>query len=87
MVENDWENCAPDHPISVLHMHGTNDPLIPYDGAENWSLGRMPSAPDIVRYWVDQNGLERAEFEGKVEQALISGNTITTRLFRWSSLS
>jgi polyhydroxybutyrate depolymerase len=29
-VSSDWTDCTPSRPVSVLALHGTADPLIPY---------------------------------------------------------
>jgi polyhydroxybutyrate depolymerase len=29
-AESDFTQCRPSRPVSVLHIHGTEDPLIPY---------------------------------------------------------
>ncbi len=42
--------CRPSHPVSVLMIHGTDDPLIPFGGG-----GRrrqvLLSAPDTAQHW------------------------------------
>ena len=40
----------PLHPIPVIHLHGTNDYVIPYNGNEYYS-----SAQDVISYWVNFN--------------------------------
>lgn len=42
--------CAPTHPMPLLHFHGTADGLVAYDGAG----GR--SVPDLVAWWAERNG-------------------------------
>ena len=59
MSENLALNCSPSKAISVLVMHGMNDPLIPFDGGEvhfgRLMLGRVLSISDTVKYWVNYN--------------------------------
>jgi polyhydroxybutyrate depolymerase len=47
------------HPISVLFMNGTADPLLPYDGGEVapsiGGRGAVLSAQESVDYWIDFN--------------------------------
>jgi polyhydroxybutyrate depolymerase len=63
------ENFAPahphaaPHPVPLLAVHGTADPLAPYDGGEAslWgeqSRGRVLSAPDSAAYFARRNGHE-----------------------------
>jgi len=53
---------APARPVPVLAIHGTRDPLVPYDGgmASLWGLmprGRGLSAPDSAAYFAACNGI------------------------------
>ncbi len=63
----------PEHPVSILFMNGTKDPLVPYDGGEvvvdlfpnlsklsrreQPSRGKCISTDDAVALWVKRNGL------------------------------
>lgn len=59
----------PKHPVSILYMNGTEDPLIPYEGGEvtvefaprlqrnQPSRGRGISTDDAVQLWLLRNGL------------------------------
>jgi polyhydroxybutyrate depolymerase len=38
------------HPIPVLHLHGTSDDVISYDGSSDYN-----SAQDVLDYWVNFN--------------------------------
>lgn len=59
MPQNLVARCTPRRAVSVLIMHGTADPLIPYAGGEiagggtrRGYGGRALSAADSVRFWV-----------------------------------
>jgi polyhydroxybutyrate depolymerase len=43
--------CHPDHPLSILEMHGTADPVVPYRGGAG-------DVPGWVRRWVAHNGCD-----------------------------
>jgi polyhydroxybutyrate depolymerase len=49
------ENCAPLHPVPVLIMNGTEDPLVKWDGGEIKFLGdtrgEVRSADETVTFW------------------------------------
>ena len=49
------ESCDIDDPMSILHIHGTADEIIPYDSEWDWkswdSVGRMHSVPGLVDAW------------------------------------
>ena len=52
--------CGPPaHPVSVLFMNGTADPLLPYEGGEvakGWGKrGSVISADASVHYWIKHN--------------------------------
>jgi polyhydroxybutyrate depolymerase len=50
MTPNSRFACQVVRPFPVLQIHGTEDPVVPYDGA-NWSI----SIPDVLDYWSDNN--------------------------------
>jgi polyhydroxybutyrate depolymerase len=45
--------CRPPRAVPVLHIHGTDDRVVPYDG---W--GGALSAPATVRGWAERNGCD-----------------------------
>src|SRR5690606_33059573 len=51
------EDCVPSRPVSVLHVHGTADETIAYEGA---SLGSFvyPSARTAVLRWAARAGCD-----------------------------
>jgi polyhydroxybutyrate depolymerase len=50
--------CRSPHPTSVMHIHGTADPLIPYNGGQGFSVINGPSVPEVNAFWrnVDRCG-------------------------------
>ncbi len=38
------------HPMPVIHLHGTSDGVIPYDGSSDWS-----SAESVLNHWINFN--------------------------------
>jgi len=58
MPESLSVSCKPVKPISVLIIHGTNDPLIPYQGGALTRTtlgGNVLSAPDATKFWATHN--------------------------------
>lgn len=43
-------NAPTTHPMPVIHLHGTSDGTIPYNGSSDWS-----SAQSVIDYWVNFN--------------------------------
>lgn len=44
------QSCNPDRPVPVMQIHGTNDDVVPYEGAA-WSIG----VADVIDFWVEHN--------------------------------
>ena len=49
----DWQDCPNGARVSLLHIHGLNDPLVRYDGSSHWSGAWVgsPPVPNLVHYW------------------------------------
>jgi polyhydroxybutyrate depolymerase len=60
--------CPSPHPTSVMHIHGTADPLVPYEGGQGFSVINGPSVPEINAFWrnVDHCGAPAATSSGRV---------------------
>lgn len=50
MIPTTFNTCNPQHPTPILQIHGTNDPLVPYNG-NSISV----SVDDVLQYWVNYN--------------------------------
>jgi polyhydroxybutyrate depolymerase len=50
----DFTNCEIDQPLSVLVIHGTEDPTIPYEGRDN----EVPPVHLWVEHWAMRNGCD-----------------------------
>jgi polyhydroxybutyrate depolymerase len=62
--------CATPHPTSVMHIHGTADRLIRYDGGPGAGVARIdgPPVPDLNSFWrgVDECQAPVATVDGAV---------------------
>jgi polyhydroxybutyrate depolymerase len=62
--------CRSPHPASVMHIHGTADRLIPYNGGRGAGVAHIngPSAPDVDAFWRNVNhcGAPADTMSGKV---------------------
>ena len=45
---------VPSHPMPILHLHGTQDSVIPYDGNTSYA-----SVQTTLKYWIDFNNTSR----------------------------
>jgi polyhydroxybutyrate depolymerase len=52
--------CAAPHPTSVMHIHGTGDRLIPYNGGQGAGVERIdgPAVPDLNAFWRNVDGCD-----------------------------
>ncbi len=60
--------CRSPHRTSVMDIHGTADPLVPYRGGQGFSVINGPSAAEVNAFWrnVDQCGAPQATTSGRV---------------------
>ena len=77
------ERDAPDNPVHILQIHGTDDGTIAYDGAEIQG-NNYPSALQSVSRWASYNGCdaEGAERELRDLEATIEGHESSVLLFQ-----
>lgn len=54
------KDCNPSRPIPVLHIHGTGDKIVPYDGSK--TLGFI-GAPESTKDWAQRNGCKTTTTE------------------------
>lgn len=52
MTPETYRDCAPTRPIPMLHLHGTTDNIVPFDGGYPWTT----SIDSVIKYWVAHNG-------------------------------
>lgn len=44
------DNCNPQRPVPVMQIHGTQDPIVPYNGSNNFL-----SMDELISHWVEHN--------------------------------
>ena len=49
------DECKPKRPVPILHMHGTKDSLVPFEGTEK-KLVKMRSVDETIQAWVKIDG-------------------------------
>lgn len=74
--------CHPSGKIPVIIMHGTSDPIVPFNGGDlNSGRGSVLSTLDAVHYWAGINGASLSS-TGTVEiNTANDGTTITHQYF------
>jgi polyhydroxybutyrate depolymerase len=52
-----WEDCNPEHPVPAIIFHGTDDPIVPFDGGPSSFFNiPFPEISNWVRVLAAQNG-------------------------------
>ncbi|PKO14321.1 MAG: hypothetical protein CVU39_14890 [Chloroflexi bacterium HGW-Chloroflexi-10] len=52
-----WEDCNPAHPVPAILFHGTNDPIVPYQGGPSRAFNHpFPYIPDWASTLAAHNG-------------------------------
>jgi polyhydroxybutyrate depolymerase len=75
MTEQLTDICEPDRPFSVLFLHGTADPLIPYAGRP----GAFPPAPETPSFWAEQNSCSPNPLSEDIDDVVTDDNSTVTR--------
>jgi polyhydroxybutyrate depolymerase len=79
MTEQLTDICESARPLSVLFLHGTEDPLIPYAGRP----GAFPPAPETPSFWAEQNSCSPNPLSGDIEDVVADDNSTAT-LFKYT---
>ena len=56
MSEYDFDNCNPEEVVPVIHLHGTADYLVSYNGGEDWGPWGDEGVPEIIDLWTGMMG-------------------------------
>ena len=57
-----FNNCRPDAPIPIIHIHGADDGMVPIAGSVDKATGvKGPGAREIVEYFANLNEVVRQE--------------------------
>jgi polyhydroxybutyrate depolymerase len=59
------DSCTPAHPVAVIALHGTADPIVPYDESIDSPMpdpvdATMDALPPSVQFWIAQDGCSAA---------------------------
>jgi polyhydroxybutyrate depolymerase len=77
----------PAHPVSVIHIHGTHDPLVPYTGGSPRGAAGFMSVAESVDLWVAANGCSptpATETVGAVRRETYTGGHDGTEVTLWT---
>lgn len=65
--------CSPERPLPTLQVHGTADPMVPFEGGWNWS-----SAFDTANFWANLNNCEANPSSVELEDVATDDNSSVT---------
>lgn len=72
MTPQTFDACDPNHPTPILQIHGTDDAVVPYEGA-NFSK----SIDEVLAYWVDYNNCNPTPTISELPNTnIIDGSTV-----------
>ncbi|MBI2901630.1 MAG: esterase [Planctomycetes bacterium] len=76
------EKLKPSKPVPLLYIHGTDDPVLGYDGTDRFTKRRMSlGAEEFVAWWAKKNGCgEKPEVEALPDRA-DDGTTVERRTY------
>ena len=77
----------PARPVSVIHFHGTDDPLVRYDGGSQRGPTGFLSVADSIAFWVDADGCDptpATETVGVARRETYSGGHDGTEVTLWT---
>jgi polyhydroxybutyrate depolymerase len=63
--------CRTPHPLSIMHIHGTADRVVPYGGGQGFSVINGPSVSNVNAFWrnVDHCGAPSATTDGRLTKS------------------
>jgi polyhydroxybutyrate depolymerase len=83
MALHSFQFFHPRDPVSVLEIHGTDDPVVPYTGgAIAYEKGRVLSVEQCITAWVEHDGCERAPIRMPIAER-DANDGCTPELFAW----
>lgn len=64
-------SCAPEENVALLHLHGVQDSIIPYDQTWDWKewdeVGTMQDIPSLLQFWSQQANCQNQRQEESME--------------------
>ncbi len=80
-----YQQCHPSHGLPVLQIHGTEDPLAPYDGGllhfQDLPLGYVLSVSETVNYWASIDNCQKESDWIYWKDKYDDGTTVKEKIF------
>lgn len=75
----DISGCVPASPRPLLHMHGTADLLIPFDGGLDGVGNIAPPTRSVIENWINNNGCASDSTVVNFEDIVLEDNSTVSR--------
>ena len=77
------DTCKPKRPVSVIHLHGTDDEPAPFKGGKGKGLSgtEFYSVEHSIQAWVKANGCEKEPVVTKILDTVKDGTTVTRKTY------
>lgn len=82
MSSGTFDNCSPSVPVPVLEIHGTADPVVPYNGTVDvpgW--GDFIGTEIVIDYWANLNGCSEYDEVNLPDTDPNDGSTVVSRKY------
>ena len=87
-----WNFGEPQRPVAVIHFHGTDDPLVPYNGGSRRGEGNgVISVAESISFWVSHDGCDSTPAQqetspdGRSTRQTYSGGRDGTEVTLWTT--
>lgn len=78
MPAADMLNCSPDYATPVIHLHGTQDSMVPYDGDPAFTLSTVPQT---INFWKNAHGCDATADSLRLPDTANDGITVDRFLY------
>jgi polyhydroxybutyrate depolymerase len=78
-----YSTCTPDFTLPVMYIHGTADPIIPFDGGEKsiGAEGAFVSHQQVIDKWVAINKCNPVPITTQLPNTAFDGTTVTEQVY------
>jgi polyhydroxybutyrate depolymerase len=78
-----YSTCKPDFTLPVMYIHGTADPIIPFDGGEKsiGAEGAFVSHQQVIDKWVAINKCNPVPITTQLPNTAFDGTTVTEQVY------
>ncbi|MCO6479925.1 MAG: T9SS type A sorting domain-containing protein [Phaeodactylibacter sp.] len=79
-IEFEYSACTPGTPFPLLHMHGTADPFIPFNGGTDGAGNTSPPTREVIGNWLFNNDCVPDSTVVEFEDVVPDDNTTVSKI-------